>query len=305
MSKSILVAGDIILDRYITGSTHRISPEAPVPVVKIEEEFFTLGGAANVANNLINLTNEIRLTGAIGKDNNAANLVKILDEKKISHHLFADDKIPTTTKTRIVSRNQQMIRLDREDTFMSNEKSLAFFKNNFNQSFIIISDYAKGFCDESFFKLLYDEKPQETKVFIDPKGNNWSKYNGAFLVKPNLSELEEVYGTAIKNSEEEISKAGKEVFEKYEIQNLLITRGKKGMTLINKESVTHFPTKNVDVYDVSGAGDTAMAVLVFMMSENHTLDKAIKAANLASSYVVTKPMTYAINKTELDNLLSK
>lgn len=305
MSKSILVAGDIILDRYITGSTHRISPEAPVPVVKIEEEFFTLGGAANVANNLINLTNEIRLTGAIGKDNNAANLVKILDEKKISHHLFADDKIPTTTKTRIVSRNQQMIRLDREDTFMSNEKSLAFFKNNFNQSFIIISDYAKGFCDESFFKLLYDEKPQETKVFIDPKGNNWSKYNGAFLVKPNLSELEEVYGTAIKNSEEEISKAGKEVFEKYEIQNLLITRGKKGMTLINKESVTHFPTKNVDVYDVSGAGDTAMAVLVFMMSENHTLDEAIKAANLASSYVVTKPMTYAINKTELDNLLSK
>ena len=305
MSKSILVAGDIILDRYITGSTHRISPEAPVPVVKIEEEFFTLGGAANVANNLINLTNEIRLTGAIGKDNNAANLVKILDEKKISHHLFADDKIPTTTKTRIVSRNQQMIRLDREDTFISNEKSLAFFKNNFNQSFIIISDYAKGFCDDSFFKLLYDEKPQETKVFIDPKGNNWSKYNGAFLIKPNLSELEEVYGTAIKNIEEDISKAGKEVFEKYEIQNLLITRGKKGMTLINKDSVTHFPTKNVDVYDVSGAGDTAMAVLVFMMSENHTLDESIKAANLASSYVVTKPMTYAINKTELDNLLSK
>lgn len=305
MNKSILVAGDIILDRYITGSTNRISPEAPVPVVKIEEEFFTLGGAANVANNLINLTSETRLTGAIGKDSNATNLIKILEDKKISHHLFADDQIPTTTKTRVVSRNQQMIRLDEEDTFKSNEKSLAFFKNEFNSSFIIISDYAKGFCDESFFKLMYDALPEETKVFIDPKGNNWSKYNGAFLIKPNLSELEEVYGSAIINSEDEISKAGKEVFEKYKIENLLITRGKKGMTLINKDSVTHFPTKNVDVYDVSGAGDTAMAVLVYMMSENHTLDESIKAANLASSYVVTKPMTYAINKTELDNLLAK
>lgn len=305
MDKSILVAGDIILDRYITGSTNRISPEAPVPVVKIEEEFFTLGGAANVANNLINLNGEIKLIGVIGKDNNADQVIKMLDEKKITHHLFADDVIPTTTKTRVVSRNQQMIRLDREGAFKSNEASLTFFKNDFHQSYIVISDYAKGCCDESFFKLMFGAKHQDAKVFIDPKGNNWSKYNGAFLIKPNLSELEEVYGSYIKNSEEEITKAGKAVYEKYEIENLLITRGKKGMTLINKNSVTHFPTKNVDVYDVSGAGDTAMAVLVYMMSENNTLEKAIEAANLASSYVVTKPMTYAINKTELDNLLSK
>lgn len=305
MDKSILVAGDIILDRYITGSTNRISPEAPVPVVKIEDEFFTLGGAANVANNLINLTNDINLIGAIGKDNNAKNLKKILEERMIKHHLYSDEKIPTTTKTRVVSRNQQMIRLDREDTFISTNDSLKFFINDFDNAFIIISDYAKGFCDDLFFKMLFNQKSIDTKVFIDPKGSNWEKYNGAFLIKPNLSELEEVYGTAIKNDDDEITKSGKEVFEKYKIENLLITRGKRGMTLINKNNISHFSTKNVDVYDVSGAGDTAMAVLVYMMSENNSLEESIKAANLASSYVVTKPMTYAINKAELDNLLSK
>lgn len=304
MEHKILVIGDVILDRYITGVTTRISPEAPVPVVKIEKEFFTLGGAANVANNLINLSSAIRLVGAVGKDANAVQLKLLLTNKNIDHHLFEDESIPTTTKTRVVSRNQQMIRLDREELFNQTPHSLSFFNSDFLAEYIVVSDYAKGFCSDVFFTHLIDQKKNTTKVFIDPKGNNWNKYNGAFLIKPNLSELEDVFGKSIQNNDQEIETSGKTVFERYAFENLLVTRGNKGMTLINKDGVKHFDTKNVDVFDVSGAGDTAMAVLIYMMSNGATLNTAIVAANLASSFVVTKPMTYAINKYELENLLS-
>ncbi len=303
--KKITIVGDIILDKYIVGSTSRISPEAPVPIIKIETEKYTLGGAANVAHNVSNLGIDTIMLGALGEDREA-NIVKTLsEEKNLETHFFSTNKILTTTKTRIISRNQQMLRLDSESVFNHDPKSIEYFKNKFSENnLIIVSDYAKGFCSEDFMNLLFLSKQKEVKVLIDPKGINWKKYNGAFLVKPNLSELEEVSGKSIKNNNEEVASHGMKVFNKYNFENLVVTRGNKGMTLINEKGVLHFETKNVDVYDVSGAGDTAMAVLATMILKGKTIEEAIKIANMASSYVVTKPMTYAIDYNELENLLN-
>ncbi|MBK8701865.1 MAG: bifunctional heptose 7-phosphate kinase/heptose 1-phosphate adenyltransferase [Saprospiraceae bacterium] len=302
----ILIAGDVILDRYIQGSTHRISPEAPVPIVKVDTDYYTLGGAANVAHNLANLGNRTTLLGCVGRDESGRWLHDLLIARNIRPELYLSADIPTTTKTRIISRNQQMIRFDQEKRFIHHPKSLEFFKHKFSEAdYLIISDYDKGFCSEELLELMFSNKDKNALVFVDPKGRNWEKYNGAYLVKPNLAELEEICGHEIANEDEALEKFGMQVFRKYNFEHLLVTRGKAGMTHVSKEGVRHYPTQQVDVFDVSGAGDTAMAVLAYMICIGKSLDDAINAANLASGFVVTKPTTYAIGKAELESLLRK
>jgi rfaE bifunctional protein kinase chain/domain len=304
----ILVIGDIILDKYIQGDTSRISPEAPVPIVKIQKEWSTLGGAANVAHNLSTLDEKVALIGAIGSDDNGSVVTKLLADKKIENKCIVTQIFQTTAKTRVVSRNQQMLRVDREDDFVHDENTRSSLANSINQmdtGLAIISDYAKGFCSPTIladiFKSLH---AKNVKILVDPKGQDWSKYNGAFLIKPNLTELEEICNTKISDDDASVAKYGKEVHSRYQIENLLVTRGKKGMTLITATEVLHFPTRSVEVYDVSGAGDTAMAVIGYELHQGNTLNQAIIKANLASSYVVTKAATYAINKEEYDKLSS-
>jgi rfaE bifunctional protein kinase chain/domain len=301
---TIAVVGDLILDKYVIGHTSRISPEAPVPIVNVTEEKYTLGGAANVANNLVSLECPVLLAGAVGNDRESMVMNELCLAKKISTDFYASDAIPTTNKTRIISRNQQMMRIDREGAFAHIPKSLEHYKSSFvSQDIIVISDYAKGFCSSEFIELIFTQKLKHCKVLVDPKGINWEKYNGAFLVKPNIAELEEVLSVKINNIDEDVANMGRKAFEKYNFEHLVITRGNKGMTHIYKNGAAHYKTQNVEVYDVSGAGDTAMAVMAMSLMQGLSIDAAIVNANVASSYVVTKPMTYAISKVEFEKLL--
>ena len=307
MSKTndILVIGDVMLDQYLSGSTDRLSPEAPVPVVKIDSQFSVLGGAANVANNLATLGANVSLLGVVGRDDNARIVNELLEAKGIANQLL-DADIFTTVKTRVISRNQQMVRVDREEVFSDEDafvNHLSGVLSFFQGSAIIVSDYAKGVCSSGAMKVILTwATNNDVKVLIDPKGTDWSKYEGAFLIKPNVKELEELFNTSIENTNSEIAQFGKEIRSRYNIEHVLITRSEEGMTHIHDE-ILHVKSRKVDIYDLSGAGDTVIAVLVFLIQQGEDISIAINKANQAGSYVITKPNTYAISNTEL-NLLN-
>lgn len=303
-TKDILVIGDVMLDQYLSGSTDRLSPEAPVPVVKIDSQFSVLGGAANVANNLAALGANVSLVGVVGRDDNARILNELLDSKGIANQLL-DSDIFTTVKTRVISRNQQMVRVDREEIFKDDNALLDHLSgvlSFFQGDAIIVSDYAKGVCSPMVMKsILAWSESNKVKVFIDPKGTDWSKYEGAFLIKPNVKELEELFNTSIENTNEEIAQFGTEIKQRYNINHVLVTRSEEGMTHIHNE-VLHVKSRKVDIYDLSGAGDTVIAVLVFLVQQGEDISIAINKANQAGSFVITKPNTYAISNTELNSL---
>ena len=293
-----------MLDQYVSGSTDRLSPEAPVPVVKIDSQFSVLGGAANVANNLAALGANVSLLGVVGRDDNARIVNELLEAKGIANQLI-DADIFTTVKTRVISRNQQMVRVDREEVFSDEDafvNHLSGVLSFFQGSAIIVSDYAKGVCSPGAMKVILTwATNNDVKVLIDPKGTDWSKYEGAFLIKPNVKELEELFNTSIENTNSEIAQFGKEIKSRYNIEHVLITRSEEGMTHIHDE-ILHVKSRKVDIYDLSGAGDTVIAVLVFLIQQGEDISIAINKANQAGSYVITKPNTYAISNTELNSL---
>lgn len=295
----ILVVGDVMIDRYIVGQVERISPEAPVPIVKVSQEYSTLGGAANVSNNLIKLQIANDLIGAIGEDDYGRQLEKLVEDSGIGNKLMT--KLHTTiTKTRVVSRGQQMLRIDREH---AQPIDLHEAISCLGYAAILISDYGKGFCSATLCRgIIQEAKLAHIPVFIDPKGKDWDKYSGAFVVKPNLKEMEDVLGQTLTNQNDVIGEVGEFIRQKYAIEHLIITRGEKGMTLCSDKGIHHFPVSKVDVYDVSGAGDTAIAVLVREWIFKKDMHLAIIMANKASSFVVTKPQTYAIRWAEYQNL---
>jgi rfaE bifunctional protein kinase chain/domain len=303
-TNDILVIGDVMLDQYVSGSTDRLSPEAPVPVVKIDSQFSVLGGAANVANNLATLGANVSLLGVVGRDDNARIVNELLEAKGIANQLL-DADIFTTVKTRVISRNQQMVRVDREEVFSDEDafvNHLSGVLSFFQGSAIIVSDYAKGVCSQGAMKVILTwATNNDVKVLIDPKGTDWSKYEGAFLIKPNVKELEELFNTSIENTNSEIAQFGKEIRSRYNIEHVLITRSEEGMTHIHDE-ILHVKSRKVDIYDLSGAGDTVIAVLVFLIQQGEDISIAINKANQAGSYVITKPNTYAISNTELNSL---
>jgi len=303
-TNDILVIGDVMLDQYVSGSTDRLSPEAPVPVVKIDSQFSVLGGAANVANNLATLGANVSLLGVVGRDDNARIVNELLEAKEIANQLL-DADIFTTVKTRVISRNQQMVRVDREEVFSDEDafvNHLSGVLSFFQGSAIIVSDYAKGVCSQGAMKVILTwATNNDVKVLIDPKGTDWSKYEGAFLIKPNVKELEELFNTSIENTNSEIAQFGKEIRSRYNIEHVLITRSEEGMTHIHDE-ILHVKSRKVDIYDLSGAGDTVIAVLVFLIQQGEDISIAINKANQAGSYVITKPNTYAISNTELNSL---
>jgi len=303
-TNDILVIGDVMLDQYVSGSTDRLSPEAPVPVVKIDSQFSVLGGAANVANNLATLGANVSLLGVVGRDDNARIVNELLEAKGIANQLL-DADIFTTVKTRVISRNQQMVRVDREEVFSDEDafvNHLSGVLSFFQGSAIIVSDHAKGVCSQGAMKVILTwATNNDVKVLIDPKGTDWSKYEGAFLIKPNVKELEELFNTSIENTNSEIAQFGKEIRSRYNIEHVLITRSEEGMTHIHDE-ILHVKSRKVDIYDLSGAGDTVIAVLVFLIQQGEDISIAINKANQAGSYVITKPNTYAISNTELNSL---
>lgn len=299
------VVGDFMLDRYISGSVGRISPEAPVPVIKFTDEKFVPGGAGNVVANLTGLGMPVTVVGRIGRDANGDKLLSLGAMKDVDTSLVVEKNI-TTVKTRILGDGrQQMLRLDRENFVETTEEEtrkiidgLSSYKDKVDC--FIISDYGKGFCSpllcEEIIKFCRGKK---IPVFVDPKKNDWSCYSGATVITPNLKELRSACGEDIANSDEDVLRCGREMLKKYDIENILVTRSEKGATLINSAGYKHVRAGKVEVYDVSGAGDTMIATAAAFLAAGFSLKDCVSIANTASQIVVGKVGTYPIKADDL------
>lgn len=303
----VIVVGDIMLDRYFYGNVTRISPEAPVPVTLIKEKKNVLGGAANVANNLKKMGVEVFLVGGIANDHHGRLLMSKLNELHINIKGVGIYKESTTTKSRIIGGHQQMIRIDFEET---NELSGMYarkivsdindiVKNNKIDA-IIISDYGKGVCTNSVCKEIMR---LDIPCFIDPKGDDWSKYNSADFITPNIKEIEAVIGREIKNETEQLSLIGKELLEKYHLGNIIITRSEKGLSVFNNYNSFSVPTVAHEVYDVSGAGDTVIAAFVTVLIGGFSIEDSAVMANIAAGIGCGKVGTYAVSRKEIIDAL--
>ena len=298
----ILVIGDLMLDCYEYGQSIRMSEEAPVPIVHINKKRRKLGagGAANVAMNVSALGAGCSLIGRIGVDTNGDELSNIIHSSEISFISIRDFETPTITKTRIISQNQQMIRLDEEiiepisDIALNDIKEHLVKRINISD-IIIISDYAKGFCTKDLCSFVIKEAAkQNKKVLVDPKGSDWFKYNGAYLIAPNLKELSQIAGCEVSNDNEEIIRLGSKAYKEINMDYLLVTRSEKGVTLINNDIEHHLPSKAQEVYDVSGAGDTLIAVLAVCLAQGKEIKNAIDIAVEACAVVVAKEGTVPV-----------
>lgn len=291
----IAVVGDVMLDSYVYGNVERVSPEAPVPVVKINKEIFELGGAGNVAENVSSLGGEVCLFGYIGNDQAGKILLDKLNEYKIKNHLFPVLR-ETIQKTRIVGNNQQITRIDKEERIILTKEIEEVLISQifiYNPDILIISDYAKGTITENLISKI---KNRGIKIIIAPKPESKIDCSNIYLILPNLKEVKEI--TGLKNVED----AGRMLQEKYN-SNVLITKGKDGMTLFEKDKIINLPTQAKEVYDVSGAGDTVVASLGLSLASGASLEQAAVLANHAAGIVVSKSGTATVFKNELEQVL--
>ncbi len=289
--KRILVIGDVMLDKYIYGSVTRISPEAPVQVVKVEKESYVPGGAANAACNIAALGGTVYLVGFVGKDPEAGILANLLAEKGVISD-FAIWNAPTIQKARVVGHTQQLLRIDYESEPSINAKDVIEKIKKFIAAadIIVISDYAKGIVNEEVMKTVLS---CGKKVIVDPKPKNLKLYKGAFLIKPNFAEAKEITG------KQDIMEIGRALQEQTGA-NILITRGKEGMSLFETNGVDmHIPTEAREVYDVSGAGDTVTASIALAVAVGVELKEAAIIGNHAAGIKVGKAGTATVSAKEL------
>lgn len=309
---TVLIVGDVMLDKYYFGEVRRISPEAPVPITRVVHEKETLGGAGNVAHNLALLGCKTILAGVVGQDEHRTGILRLLLAKGIDDKGLIIKKGPTTTKLRVIGGHQQMMRLDFEEIKpieQSVEEQLKEYITSVlskQVGCVIISDYNKGVCTPVLCQFLIELcKTYEIPIIVDPKGDNWHKYMGASYITPNLNELNEAVHRSIANEDEEIKKAAQIIRRKYHIENLVVTRSEKGLSLIGKRRSAHIPTLAQEVFDVSGAGDTVIAVLAAAIAGQVDPRDAAYLANMAAGVVVGKVGTYAISREELLTTLTK
>ncbi len=296
----VIVAGDIMLDRYWQGPTQRISPEAPVPVVKVEHHEDRPGGAANVALNIASLGGHVTLAGITGNDEASETLTTHLNSMKISCDFIKTTQAPTITKLRVISRNQQLMRLDFEQSLAAIEKKAFTAKVDAlldNHNLLLLSDYNKGTLSD-VQALIHAAREKNIPVLVDPKGDDFSKYRGATLLTPNMAEFEVVVGRCA--NEAEIISKGNNLLEELDLQALLITRSEHGMTLLRRgHDEFHLPTKAREVYDVTGAGDTVIATLALAIAADAPFTQASALANIAAGIVVGKLGTSTVSEAEL------
>ena len=304
-SAQILVVGDLILDRYLHGETTRISPEAPVPVVKVSKTEERPGGAANVALNISALGVGVQLVGITGEDESADILQEILSKENVHCRFFQQHGFPTITKLRVLSQHQQLIRLDYE-TDAANIDTKASYKL-YEEALdgaevVVLSDYAKGSL-KNVEVLIERARQKGIKLLVDPKGSDFERYRYADLITPNLKEFEAIVG-ACKN-EVEIENKGKALCESLELGALLVTRGEQGMTLINvsSDSCLHLSAQAHEVFDVTGAGDTVIATLAAALASGQELEQSVHYANYAAGLVVEKLGTATVTSDELNNTI--
>lgn len=296
----ILVVGDVMLDRYWHGGTTRISPEAPVPVVKVGQSEDRPGGAGNVALNIAALGAGASLIGVIGSDEAGQVLQARLKAAGIRADFQVSDAKPTITKLRVVSRHQQLLRMDFEEPFEPADSSDFVAKASVLMPYmdaLVLSDYAKGSLQDCQ-SLINMARSQGIPVLVDPKGSDFRRYRGATLLTPNLTELESVVGRC--RSEQEMAEKGAALMAELELKGLLITRGEHGMTLLRpNQPELHLPARAREVFDVTGAGDTVIAILAAVMASGQTIPEAMALANLAAGIVVGKLGTATVSAPEL------
>ena len=302
----VLVVGDLMLDRYWQGPTSRISPEAPVPIVKVEQHEDRPGGAANVALNVTALGAGVSLVGLVGDDEAGVALEKQLQSARVNCAFSKTDGEPTITKLRVISRHQQLIRLDFEEPFSSDYSEQVVNATTpllANVGVLVLSDYGKGTLSDCQ-RLVREAKAQNVAVLVDPKGCDFTRYRGATLLTPNLSEFEAIVGVC--KTEDELVTRGQALVKTLELDALLVTRSEQGMTLIraNKEEL-HFPARAREVFDVTGAGDTVISTLAAALAAGEDLPNAVALSNIAASIVVGKLGTAAISAPELRREVSK
>ncbi len=295
----VLVVGDVMLDRYWFGEVSRISPEAPVPIVKIQRTEERPGGAANVARNAASVGAQTVLLSVVGDDDAGRRIAQLAHEASINAHLHQDPAISTTVKLRVVGRQQQLLRIDFE-TAPSREvlaDKLADYEKLLDGcDAVILSDYGKGGLTH-ISRMIEMGRAAGKPVLVDPKGSDYSRYAGATILTPNRSELQEVVGKW--DSEADLEERAQNLRRKLGLQALLLTRSEDGMSLFREGSVLHESARAREVFDVSGAGDTVIAVVGAMLAVHATMEDAMRLANLAAGIVVGKLGTATVNMEEL------
>jgi len=295
----LLVVGDVMLDRYWFGEVNRISPEAPVPVVKVERQEERLGGAANVARNAASLGAVTALLSVVGDDDAGRSLGRLLEEGLIDAGLHVDRDIDTIVKLRVIGRQQQLLRIDFE-TPPSHEilqaKLVDFERRVADADVVILSDYGKGGLTH-IAEMIRIARAAAKPVLVDPKGDEWGKYAGATVITPNRSELREVVGRW--SSEDDLIAKSQKLRAELGIEALLVTRSEEGMTLFADGETHHQAAQAREVFDVSGAGDTVIATLAVMIAAGADWAEAIRVANVAAGIVVGKLGTAVVTRQEL------
>lgn len=297
--KNVLVVGDSMLDKYWFGDTNRISPEAPVPVVRIVRSEERPGGAANVALNVASLGVKTTLMGIIGADENGSNLKKLLSPAGINCQLLSDSAVKTILKLRIVARQQQLVRIDFEEP--PSGDVLANLLSDFSDAIeqfdaLVLSDYGKGGLTH-IRSMIEIARDKGIPVLIDPKGDNYDRYAGATVITPNRAELALVVGSW--TSEEDLTIRAQNLRDRLGLAALLLTRSEEGMTLFTADGVQTVPAQAREVFDVSGAGDTVIAVTAAMLAAGLNLSEAVRIANRAGGIVVGKLGTASVSYNEL------
>jgi rfaE bifunctional protein kinase chain/domain len=309
---SILVIGDLMIDHYIWGNASRLPPEAPVPIVNVKNESTTLGGAANVAQNLVALGAKVTLGGIIGDDDFGLRLKEILVQERIATDaIITDNERPTTVKTRVVAGSHQLVRVDREvtDAVRSEmEDELVSKLSTFitEADIVLFSDYGKGLFSSGLTqRLIRSAKYKQKKVIIDPKGLNYEKYKGAFIIKPNKKELADAAKIENIKTEEDLQQAAKTILKQTGAEYLVVTLSEEGMAIINQFDFTLLPVKATAVFDVTGAGDTVLATIAYFIASGLTIEEACELANHAAAIVIRRVGSATTTIGEIINDIEK
>ena len=290
---NILVIGDLMLDHYIFGTASRLSPEAPVPIVNVKNENKIIGGAANVASNLIDLGANVFLAGITGDDASGEEIKAILQTKNIDTNLILKDSSRTTTvKTRVIASNHQIVRIDQEDIHdISGIVEDTFYASLYTyiekSDIVILSDYNKGLLTPGLsLKIISLCNQLQKRVIVDPKGLDYAKYRGSFIIKPNRKELAEAAKTDKIHSQADLEQASKVIFTATDTDYLIVTLSEDGMAIITPESCKILPVIANQVYDVTGAGDTVVATLGYCIALGFSIEEACTVSNYAASIVI-------------------
>ncbi len=291
---SILVAGDVMVDEYVLGEVERISPESPVPVLVARERLRRLGGAGNVLRNLVSMGATVALFATIGSDDAGKWFKNHCYEIGVdTFWLKTDRSRPTTIKTRVVARNQQIVRIDEENTGIISaemeQKVIDELKSVLPQvKAVVLSDYGKGFLTPNILQsLLAQAKEENIPVLVDPKGMDFTRYNGATYITPNIREASLASGIAI-SDKVSMELAGQTLLSQTNAEGIVLTRGRDGSSLITRNNIEHFTVKPVEIVDVTGAGDTVISTLALAVASGLSIQEAIQLANLAASLVVAR-----------------